>query len=837
MIDLEDHLRQRAVRKEALQLLWEMGRRVVFLEGPSGSGKSWLGRSIGKVWAGSTGAVLIAEGDISCADDPFKPFEKLEGVRFDVKNVAVKGVRTALDVGGRFLGLGAAGGSIFDLLSEVTSPLYSRWKNLLTDEELGYVAKLRRLSSGTPVFLIADNLHWWDGRSLHFLKKLATPNLWDEHGFLSQLRILAVETVDQTQETICPELIETWKRQQEITPLKLTSCDVDAFKAALEKFGIRTALPQAVIEDLHRICGANLKLAELIADYVDANGQVVDLTESQSSHDFLRNLLVVRFRFLGKKADLMTNILQSASIIGLLFSRKEILCLLNDRGNTDSILRALHSAHDAKLICLQNGAVSFTHPVVRDFFLREISEIERALLSEKLAECVRKLRPSDYLGHSLLLDKAGQTNAALTSLAHAYLVAKRQRRPVEDVLTSRQKGRIENGRYGHFCTVLGVSYDLVARGAFEEALATSAYLPEPVEMSLFLELLYLRALCTMELQSEKSAGDAARMIEDTLEGAEWVKKHKELVMRLRLLQQQALVLAGEVEEARGNSMAMATRLRDEAENDSDAEVKLHQLLRKSNSVNEPFTAHVHALQALNYFKPSTDDGFPEHPTEYYRTLTNLGGILIQLGRYEEAYGTLKKAERLFFTMPEFPFPRQDIPLNNLVIAGSRSNRTDMETCVIRQRLICGHPDGRADNFQQRNNLLGYLLLSHIWDESEALIAELLAEVKVRGISESYLVLYLFSHRLALSVIRADWTGALTANELLKGTLAKIQWPSRPSLVRRQDMIEQILRDRPALNPEEYDLFFIERDPMGSGHTWPHFGRGILLSELQFWSDV
>ena len=76
---------------------------------------------------------------------------------------------------------------------------------VLDDAEHRALYDLERLSHKRPLLLIADNLHWWDGRSLEFLECLLSPRIRSAFPFLGAMRVLAVQTPEPFQRIANPE--------------------------------------------------------------------------------------------------------------------------------------------------------------------------------------------------------------------------------------------------------------------------------------------------------------------------------------------------------------------------------------------------------------------------------------------------------------------------------------------------------------------------------------------------------------------------------------------------------------------------------------------------------
>lgn len=386
-----------------------------------------------------------------------------------------------------------------------------------------------------------------------------------------------------------------------------------------------------------------------------------------------------------------------------------------------------------------------------------------------------------------------------------------------------------------FCEAMMQAYSQIANGSHAVALTALETVGDPLHPGLYLELTYIRSLCRMESGRREDAAFVAQELVRHLD-LEEVDEFAEISTRLQLLRQQALVLAGTVEKARANSVSLMSFLRKRAALDHDAEIKYHQLLRKSNTIHDPFVAKAHLHQAQAYFAPERPSELPEYPLEYYRTLVNLSGVEIQLGHWEDACQVAEEAFALVAANPVFSFPRLDVPLNNLNVARARQGIDPIEQSIAQQEKVVTHNQALNDNFQHRSNLAGMLLLAGDFVAAQAALNALEEEFASRALSELYITYHLQSRRQVLTYLRGDLETCGQQQSDLMQLLEDIDWPSRPALMRRQRMMNDLIDTKDVLSPPEFDICFVDKDLTGTGPSWPHFGRGVQFSELQFWSD-
>lgn len=831
--NLDEILGHGKIRTSAIEYIQEPGTRALVIEGPSGSGKTWLAGQIGTALSDMT--ALIAVGDAVRRAQDFAPFEGLTRGLSGIENVIVQGGRVVAGTGSFLYGFGTLGATVFDWAVSASKALSLSSFPDFSEEEWKWLGKIRRMSRGRPVVLIADNIHWWDNASFGLLRKLSEARDWSEDSFLAGLKLIVVRTTDPSQADYLRKDFDQWFERVQPKKVKLHKCDFDQFSKAITHFGADQKIDKRTLEDLYALSGGNLKLAKLVSASLIDGSKAEEIAEEAASLGLLRALLYERFKERHGRVEEVLSTLKSAALIGVFFYRAEVTCLVSKSEDKDDIKERLENARATGLIEIDGDKYTFSHPVILDFVQNEVSPSEVGVLSEKLAHCLRLLRPADYRRQIDLFVAAGNGREAAQSAALHLIQQYRQHEHIPEETAREHQRLLEEYDVSEFCQVIEHGYEQIAEGSHSSALAALEALGDPLLPGLFLELTYIRSLCRMESGRREDAASVAEQLERHLE-VEEVDDFLEIATRLRLLRQQALVLAGTVKIARTNSVSLMSILRKRAAVDHDAAKKYHQLLRKSNTIHDPFVARAHLLQAKTYFEPERPNELPEHPLEYYRTLVNLSGVEIQLGHWEEACIAVEEAFGLISANPVFRFPRLDVALNNLNVARLRHQLDPIKKSVEQQLLVVVHNQALNDNFQHRSNLAGMHLLAGSFAEARNVMDELEQEFKTKLLSELYVTYHLQSRRQVLTYLERDFASCLVQQGVLVDLISKIDWPSQPALMRRQTMMGRLIEGGEVLSPDLFDTWFVDQDARGSGPSWPHFGRGVQFSELQFWSD-
>lgn len=323
--DLQSVLGQVDVITSAKELITKPGCRSVVIEGPSGSGKTWIADEVAKSIPDTT--PLFAVGDPIRHAEDFAAFEGLTRKRTGLEKMAVDGARVAAGAGSFLTGFGTLGAKVFDWALSASSAIKSANAPELTEDEWKWLGKLRRMSNGKPVVLVADNIHWWDLASFRLLEKLSENRDWKDHPFISDFKIIVVRTVDPSQIDHLARPFMQWLDRVRPPSVTTERCSEEQFRAAIQFFGASIRISPKTLSELYSISGGNLKLAKLIAAALSDGFSADDMATEAASMGLLRTLLAERFKSRDQKIESVLATLKSAALIGIYFYRSEATCL------------------------------------------------------------------------------------------------------------------------------------------------------------------------------------------------------------------------------------------------------------------------------------------------------------------------------------------------------------------------------------------------------------------------------------------------------------------------------------------------------------------------------
>jgi hypothetical protein len=745
----------------------------------------------------------------------------------DWSGLVEQGSRSALGVAGGVVPAGGVATSVFDLLTSLFRQKVERSLRAFSNLERGIVLDIRRVARRRPVLLIIDNAHWCDADSLSLLGDLLSDQLRDAVGHLESLVVLLIDTAAE-QEPVALEQFKRLTAQSSHKTWRTSACTRQQFPEVLASFGLRRELPDEVLDALYGATGGHLTLCEQVAAYA-LDATIDELVKSRDGQ-YIATLISARLASLGSAGAAIEALLGRAAVIGLTFDERELACLADEVD--DDIPGLISEAEAVWFLQRTAGRVSFAHDVLRSALLDEQAPAATAGYRRKLEQCLSILRPSDYAARAELLLQAGDRERGRDLYAMAAVAQIRDGVAGERVLRATADRFPDDADLHRSLETIASGYAAVASGDFASALPRLRT-PSSTESSLIgAERTYVAAICSMELETNTAFDEAREML------ASWrhfVATESEVGLRYQLLLQQAEVLSGHFDEARATERSIERRLLARARYDQDAAVMLQIQNRRSAALDVPEIAEHRIRESVSFFRqvPLVD---VRRTQELFRSLTNLSGAEIKLGKNADAYVTASEAERLALDAPD-AIARLDVLANNLVIAALRSGAIDAREAAARQAVVVESNEGGTDKFIHRCNLVAFRLLSSDDERASKELAGLDEEMVARELTESYLVFYLRSLQVAADLIAGNVGAALERHRSMQAFVNGLRWPTAAYVRRRHDLLVELA---PLMNAnsdrEKFDSTVLDFSRDEIGPAWSYYARLIPCCELAYWSD-
>ncbi len=832
MSTLFEELGREDLATNLMEFLEGSENSVAVVHGPSGAGKSWYVRSVGALWEEAGGVAVTAEGDQSKSHrDLFPLTYSMAALPKSWHSIAKKrGRKLATGVGSVLATLAAGftipqsvGDGIIDLITGDDKEKLP----FLTDGELKALQTLKKLTTKKACLLIVDDYQWWDKASKDFISLLHSEQLRSKVKALSNLRTIIVlreddDTSDLLKDVakICPSS----HLQQE-----LQACTARQFPQVLQTMGLRTEIDPYVEEQLYDLTGGHLKVVDRLVAHLNATGQAAGSINSTNQYELLMSIISERLVLLEEDAAQVLQVLKYASVVGKSFTKHELMCLTQN--GSDQIDAFINVALGERLISRNRDRLAFAHDIILEAVQQTKSLNSIIEINRKYADCLRLLAPGEYALRSDIHHQLDDYHTSAVLAIQAILKLDRGHvRSVHEVPNSLLE-RVEQQGLKDTLEALRSANRCFRTAHFVDGLKEIDGMPSPDHASLHAEAEYVRCLNLMEIETADAFADAIARL-SSFDGIE--EDEFELGVRFRLLKQQVLVLAGDINAARVEEMQAFKALSSRVKYDVDSAIKIHVANRKADAIYHTDVAIKKIERSVEFFRGGGEPTTPIYPIEFYKSLGNLMAVLIKLGSYPRANDTAQIAINLIQENPEILFPRRDLLVNNTILAQLRSNR-DYGTAATSMKALSQSSEASGESFLYRCNYIGITLLQGEHKVARQVLDELQSEIATKGISESYLVYYVHCHEITWQWFHGDKDQARTLFEEFEEFVAELNWPSLPYVLMRNKKMRIHMADQGTSDIEKWDSGHLEKEEVGP--AWRHYGRGVPLSEIQFWSEI
>jgi tetratricopeptide (TPR) repeat protein len=532
-------------------------------------------------------------------------------------------------------------------------------------------------------------------------------------------------------------------------------------------------------------------------------------------------------RALGGVGTQSVALLQLAAVLGLSFRRDEVMCAAGtDETETSRLLRYCRDEH---LLELTEDLCHFAHGLYREHFLG-LGVQDRPGVHERLMGCLRNLRPGEYDLRCLNAVEAERPREAGALGIQAALQEEREGRPWRS-LAPQVLQAIAGAGLNEVADRFATAQHHLDGYRYKECLETLSRLPRNQPKNLSAEADYLQATCLMATRSEDDRASALAIL-DAWSGYE--EEEPELGIRLMQLQLYGLAMLQDKTDGVRLENRIKHTLSVRSGHDMAAEDALYTMDRCSGSLHKPEYAVQRTQDAADHFGPVADHTLVRRPVEYYRALTNLGANLIVTAQYERARTVHADLQALIAGHEPGAFPRLDYAHMNTLLADHRAGVATIEEAVERQREVVASHEVPGDPFYVENALAVYLGLAGRHAEALEIFDRLLSELMQRRNPEPSMEYLLRANRAALCFVDDDSTATQAEWSDLRDLVVAIPYATQPYLVRRHELLGEVVAAGTSLTARELDECLIAGLPPQFGPLWDHVGRGFWLPEIEWW---
>lgn len=804
-----------------------LDRKSCWLSGPSGSGKTELSRHIASVWSRDRGDAYWIVGDKDqvgttylAANRALAASRPRRTAREADKDLPVAVLRGLPWVGGPISALAKS----FIARAEFSGP------DFLSAELQDLLAGFQRVCIGERLLFIVDNAHWLDVGTSDLLVRMVSPEVLENYPFAARVSYLFIETTDQEPVAAVLANLASLKTRTTVR-IALPFPTRAQFPAVLRELGLAHLPTTEICDRLYGLTRGHLKLAKEIVRLLEEDGPSAALAKEYAvtPAQMAEHILGLRLVGLAPSAPQIQKLLGIASCIGQSFSRRELECAY---ANSADFTLALDIARREEFLSGEGDVLQFAHEIVQTA-LKALATSEASSFHYKLAECVRLIRPGDYrarLRHTSLANDPQRAAALVFALLMQecrgeIVLEQGSDRPAESAL----------GEHGKAFFAARDALKAMDIGQHTEAIQLLVPHYDGSDTLVQGEIAYLIALNYYKKRTRIDYQNARALLDP------WSTRRDEGEIWYRLMLTLAVVHAS-LGDQRGSSETL-TRVRSYLEQsasyDSFARAKIQILNRKADVFYPLEVAHVLIEKAAQYFAPPPGTDIPRNAFQYAAALINLSGNAFFRGEFAASYGAADTAIRfisLFSTRMRLPEAYK--AFNNYAIAAVRAGHiTPREGLEILDTIA--RATGGSDRFDysllSANRGALALLAGHI-EEADALLARTYEACKLDGV-EGYYLLYAASNLAVSQYVRGAPARAIELLDEVDACLWEVPGEMRRSIELRQQCMRQAMQDGASSNVALLDAYPISvRGPDGPHLSWRALGRGLIMSDIQVWSE-
>ena len=172
----------------------------------------------------------------------------------------------------------------------------------------------------------------------------------------------------------------------------------------------------------------------------------------------------------------------------------------------------------------------------------------------------------------------------------------------------------------------------------------------------------------------------------------------------------------------------------------------------------------------------------------------------------------------------------------MIVAGYLSGHLDPPTALgLMRGVLTGAPENGGDRVLLQNSCAVFLILAGSKGEALELLANTYSEINKSSEPDEYHRYFIGNNLAALHALRGESPIADRILVECANGLDRMYPAVRETLRRRHELIPSALAKAPHFDVDTFDNYLLTAFPTQLGPQWAFYGRGFLLSDIQFWS--
>lgn len=794
--------------------------KVIILSGKSGVGKSFVINSLKEsIQNRYSSPICYLNGDSICQNRDYYCF------KYALNNMTIKYAqkKKLTTIASKTVSDIPYCGSVSEeILSDFInrSEIRQNQKNyFLNDDEQEIVYRLNYLFDKKDSLIICDNIQYFDAKSLELLYLLIASEE-ETFDFFTNCQFLLIYT--ESTENISP-IIKKIVEEKATAKYKISSIQFEEMEEVLNAFNCKIQLDSKIKKIIFKLADGHLEVIKQII--LQMNNSISDfnsMAKSSDAKEALDKLITDKLGSLGASGCQISQVLEYASLIGKTFSNSELsqIVELNKQEFSD----AINKSSEMELINTQKYYSNFSHDIIQLLFRKKADRNLNHYYS-RMKECIKELYPVEYKQRIEIEENLGDIHEAikLTSLYYIkrnyvfdskeenYIQIISLNSEIKDFLDDMHRAYVEfnNGNYEHVISILNHIVYLV-----------------PIELSAEKDILKSIAL-TKSLDDDKRQ-EAINCLDNY--NLESLNNEGDLYLRILLAKISAYSHMSQIEDAKRCEKEIIKYLEPKQYYNDNARTLIYILYRKANSMHECNYAEKYINKSVIYFSPLSGQKAPLNPIQYLMSLGNHAGILIECGKFDEAYTEIKKAQDLVHNN-SIKFPRLHIIDNNYLLSVYLSDNSQKGQILEAYKKLLNLPQN-ADNIFILSNYCALLAVNGEPQQACDMLEEIKSKLSL--ISEKFYESCIYNNLLVLKLYFKQYEEAeLLLNELKsynKGILDEAYYQ------KKYEIFQEVIDLQLDISIEKIDDFIFDfcREYQES---WNYWGRSFDYTALYYWSDI
>lgn len=665
--------------------------------GKSGIGKSFLSNKLCEEYLLDGYVTLLFTGDRLNQYRPYYPFHQVFNNESSINNYK----KLPIELSKEIPHIGNVVSIILEkLLNKENRALQQKYP-YLNNEENNIISKLKYLMKNKKILLVFDNFQWWDKQSITLLSTIISS--YEDLHWKHNCKKVFVFTYSHLNIDIL-----NFFKEHNVPQVEFKEMSYSQFIKERQQLGFQNCLDEKQMQFIYKLADGNIFLFKQIANEL-SNNTCLPIQNNISGIQYLNELLEKRMMELGATGKQIMYVLEFGSVIGLSFSYYELEQVTQMKKGPFS--QIISCAKEWNLVedDQEKTYYKFVHDIILEIF-KHRTESNVFEYYEKLEECLMRIKPGSYLRRARYRVYMRDLPEAVLRYVMELFQELRDNNSVYTEIENEALGLMDDDIRSYYFS-MKKAYQFYLQKKYQKALITLEKIPIHLNRLLLAERDLLKSRCLSKSLNIHDRKEAIHILEKYYEN-DFIKNEADLWERLMTSLITAYYHGSYKDRAQELEEELLSILSERAMFDSMANLRIHILLRNSNSIHDSEFAEGFIRKAVEYFSRKTSYGIPINILEYYKALLNYSATLCKNGKFQDALQQTQVAIRLEDDFLDIEFPRKQIIYNNYVISGYLSGQIKLSEGIQILEIIINNLPPIAERIFYTSNLSIFYILNN-----------------------------------------------------------------------------------------------------------------------------